>query len=90
MNDPIQNLKNAGFKILNIHPLAHRDVKEMNTILQSRSDYIEGVKVSAHNWDEETNSVEFFTEYPSDLTKEEKIQAEAMLKEVIDQFPRST
>ena len=70
---------------IQINPAAEADVTKMNEIMQGNAAYIKGVKFT-HSEVIEGGSVQFFYDYPEELTPEQSLSAKQLIKEVCINF----
>lgn len=71
-----------------INPAAEADVTKMNEILQADSDYIIGVEFT-YSEVIDGGSVQFFYNYPEELTLEQKTNAQQLVKKIYTNFMTS-
>ena len=73
---------------IRINPAAEADVAKMNENLRADTDYIKGVEFT-HSEVIEDGSVQFFYNYPEDLTPEQVTKVQQLVKKIYTDFMAS-
>ncbi len=59
---------NNSLNFVNVHPIAESDRHKMNEILKTEPDYIEGLELTASDW-QNNGQVQFFYDLPENISQ---------------------
>lgn len=75
-----------GVRFHNTHPIAYANELEMNRLISQLEGYVEGARIIGHDWDKQTNDVQYFYSIPDGVSPEDEVMLEAGIRKVILQF----
>ena len=78
-------MSNDSLAFVRVHPAAESDRHKMNEILKAEPGYIEGLELTASDW-QSNGEVQFFYCLPENMPPEEQSKAEQLIKKVYTAF----